>query len=299
MGKELVAVSKVGGEVARCAEIVAAEMEAIRDEQTARQCVDDMGLLEAVLRRVHAYEEKAREYLTMECLMWFRIAEVCGKSTWQWRETFKAHERRLIEWVNTKGEKQRRKIVRRCATGIGVRAQMNEQRRMERAAAKAREDAQREVWKAEREAQEAEHKREAIERREKAKSDACMRLMEKFSDSGVVRCNRGSFDMAASSQDLTANEVRHMVEDTRDMLLQAGAVGLGDGDGTYIDPKAADYIDVKRAINQRVRGVANDIKSITKLVEMHDAYIWGNEMAELQWAYERLVEAVKRREAAA
>jgi hypothetical protein len=64
-----------------------------------------------------------------------------------------------------------------------------------------------------------------------------------------------------------SRDVRAFVERTRDELLRNGAVGLGDGSGTYVVPEKCMRTDVAKAVQARLESIVNDLRSLSDICQ--------------------------------
>lgn len=258
-----------GGPIAACARQVQEAVQAIDDEQTARGAMDKMEFLKAMLEAAHKWSEQAGAFLAMECLMWFQIAEVRWPSI---KPPFKRGEVVLIDWIRTKGPDDREAIVRTCYEDrVSVKRQQLD------------------------EALEQRHQQMRLEkeRLEQTWEDAFWEEADAIVNSiirdGVGTCRLSFMDVSFSYKP-SRKTVEAMTDHMRGRLRAAGAIGIGDGEGTYVMPGMADSEKVREAIRTRMEGVIADLRKIRSIVRETGASPSEHHLAALHDAVERLGE---------
>lgn len=254
-----------GGPIAACARQVQEAVQAIDDEQTARGAMDKMEFLKAMLEAAHKWSEQAGAFLVMECLMWFQISEV------RWpriKPPFKRGEVALIDWIRTKGPDEREAIVRTCYEDrVSVKRQQLDEALEQRHLEKERLE---QTW-------------------EDAFWEEADAIVNSIIRDGVGTCRLPLMDVNFSYKP-SRKTMEAMTDHMRGRLRAAGAIGIGDGEGTYVMPGMADSEKVREAIRTRMEGVIADLRKIRSIVRETGASPSEHHLAALHDAVERLGE---------
>lgn len=237
----------------------------IETSDDVRKCIDDMSLLQEMLKHEREYSRLAAEYLVLEAKMWMSIVDhwraVCesyreakeqtsqssdemaveydGQDGAQFLSLLSLKERRIFDFVRQMDDAKREEMVARCGRGESINQQ--------RLSAMACENV----------ADEIERYRQISKK-----------IVEDFTTSGTTVCSVDEFNRQWSyRKPMKLDTAKAYVESTRDRLLRSGAVGVGDGVGTYIDPKNTDNEKIQKAVRTRIYSLISDVKKLHALCE--------------------------------
>lgn len=221
---------------------IATAISDIDNGEKARKCVDDMGVLEAMLKRAGEYKQYSLQYLALECQMWIRISDAAKDApNEEVRESFYTHltrkEQNMLKWMGGKTIDEQMVILGECTRGRSVWAQRTDEVAVKNALSV-----------------------------EAGYENTSSKIMTKLSESGRTNCSVDSFfDNWQGTRKPNYRTVKAYVEKTRDSILRRGGVGLGDGSGTYVLPDHLSADEAGDAINARVSSIIADITSLLDL----------------------------------
>lgn len=218
---------------------VAARIDGMSDADSARSCIDDMALLEQLLKRAHKYKEYATKYLVLECDMWLKITELHETRSAKVMRLLSRKECNLVEWLLEKDDAERLKVREYCRAGRSVYMQ----RADEVSCSNART-------------------------RPQMYGDIIEAMAKDCARNGRVTANYEAFIDRWRDRRYPPNPeiIRAYVKVARDTLLKNGAVSLGDGTGEYFLPSPDEPQKAYEAAMQRLQAIENDIRSVCKLL---------------------------------
>lgn len=230
-----------------------------------RKCIDDMSLLQEMLKHEREYARLATEYLVLEAKMWMSIVdhwhaacdahkaarsqdncspgemrvEYDGQNGAEFLSSLTRKEHSIFNYVREMDDAQRQEMVGKCAAGVSVNQQ--------RLSAMASENI----------ADEVERYRQISKK-----------IVDDYTAKGTTVCSVEEFNRQwAYRKPMKLDTAKAYVESTRDRLLRSGAVGIGDGAGTYIDPKNTDNEKIREAVRTRVFSLISDVKKLHALCD--------------------------------
>jgi len=226
-------IEKSGGGLAIPGVIAELEMtiESICDEDTAETAMDDLDLAEVLLKRAGVLGKWASWVCAKEAEILVRVARL-GVDVKSRADT--------IAWLREKSDEQIADILSECATGVRIGVIKGRETRM-------RKNAERE---------------ERLVKEYGRVSDSFVDDLEKH---GEVTLNVEEFvDRWAGETAPDGKMMRATIDHTHNRLLRAGAVGLGDTSGLYIDRDNDDVDKVCKVISNRVRRIHADAVALRK-----------------------------------
>lgn len=210
--------------------------ENIHDAESAKMAVGRVKALEDMLKAAEQYGEYASKFCLLEAQMYIQIAHVDGADA-----KLTEGQRSLVNWIRGKTEEELEQILGECADGTRLRVIKNRELRKE-------ENGLTEKIK------EREYKRISEE------------IVKRAENHGITKLSPAVFyDEWKYSSKPDGQIIKGEVERTRDKLLRKQILGLGDGDGTYIDPNKCKRDVVAQMVETRLESIYNDINSLAKL----------------------------------
>ena len=218
-------------------------VESIKEPKDAAQCVEDMSLLEEMLKHAHEYKNLVKEYCILEAKMWIRIAGLDfyddEKHGYDYKHTLGTKGWNLVQWIRCQSDDEIASVMFEVSRGKRIQDVRLEQQRIEK-------------WMADQD----EYKRCATE------------FIDEYKTHGETKVNAESFYQKWSSRrKADPHTVRAWLGETRNALLKAGAIGLGDGDGTYlaVTDEPSQKAHMAKAITNRLFSMARDSENIVKI----------------------------------
>lgn len=201
------------------------------DAPTAEGAMDDIEFAKVLIERANAAGEVACVLLVKEAEL---LRKVASMSCWEQVDK----RRDMLKWVHGKSDEAWEKIVERCSQGTSISRIKAEETRAEN-----------EVRKLDRHLEE--HKRISGE------------IRKEFEETGKTRLSVEEYDRRWTLKEMPDIEARRaFIEKTKNDLINAGAVGLGDGTGRYTNPLTADRDETKAFVENRLRSLANDVHAL-------------------------------------
>ena len=211
---------------------------------------DDIGLFEAMLKKAKVYGTYASKFCVLEAKLYIRMAEIIDTENFR-AGPLREHpredvifkdislaDRNIIRWLQKKTHEERNDILVNAARGFRI-AQMRS----------------------------LETKVENLKKRMAFSDSVARAAVEEYFDSGsVVISEEFALGEGYTNKTLTRGEIQQAYERTRKALMRSGAVGLGDGTTTYVNPKACNDEQIVKAIRCRVMSIVSDIEALVKLV---------------------------------
>lgn len=215
--------------------------------EEASAVVEDVTLLESLLKHAHQYGEKATEYCILEARTYVRIASLYQGWSYEDREKFQQvvslKVRRIVFWIAEKSDDDLAIVFSRVANGSRIENVRREEMQITRYMAK----------------------------QDKYKA-AATRIVESFKQHGEVAVNLESFcDSFGGRGEIDAKTACVWIEQARKEVRKLGGVGLGGGDGKYVAIIADNdeqRLDMAKAILNRLRSVENDLKRMDEICQM-------------------------------
>lgn len=246
-------------------------IEGIVDAETAHDAIDTMDKLKKMLDLADQYEKYATQYLVAECKMWFAIVDAWKADPkgdpMAFFDGLKQRQQKLIHWINTFDEAQREFVLNECMHGKSIESQRQQKVACDNLV---------------RSAQDYEYASSEIVRR-------CLQT-------GRTTCSIEGFleDWHGRiPKTFNGKVAKACVEKARDELLRAGAVGLGDGKGTYVMVSNMTMGEAMSAILTRVKAIKADIGALRKLRDMFGAKLPDEEAAEVRAAIHDLLSTIE------
>lgn len=247
-------------------------IEGIVDAETAHDAIDTMDKLKNMLNLADQYEKYAIQYLVAECKMWFAIVDAWeaapkGDSSAAFFDGLKQRQQKLIFWIQTFDEAQREFVLNECMRGKSIESQ-----RQQKVAC------------------------DNLERAAQDYEDASSEIVRRCLQTGRTTCSIEGFleDWRGRvSKTFNGKVAKACVEKARDELLRAGAVGLGDGKGTYVMASSMTMGEAQSAILTRVKAIKADLGALRKLCDMFGAKLPGKEAAEVRAAIHDLLSTIE------
>lgn len=245
----------------------------IDNGEKARKCIDDMGVLEAMLKKAGEYGQYSCQYLTLECQMYLRIAEALRNATdAESKDSFYVHltrrEQNMFGWIAGKTEDQRMVILSECSRGRSIW----EQRKDETAVKNFLE-------------KESEYNR------------VSSKIVARLNEDGRTNCSVESFfNSWTGSRKPDYRTVKAHVEKTRDTILRKGGVGLGDGKGTYVLPQNLTSYEMGEAVSTMVDSILADIIALRDLCARRNLHIPESAVKLLRTRINEVMDALSEQE---
>lgn len=233
-------------------------LEKIVDAESARETVDSVDKLKRMLDIAEQYGEYATRFCILEAEMYLKIKDIRGADS-----RLTPSKRRMVDWLRRMDDAELEKIMRNeVMWGTRLQAVF---RRNEGAAG-------------------VDHKRAMDKLHRKSEE-----IIEDCRIYGIARLNADEFMKEFSNRTRPSPDyVRPFVEHTRDKLLKAGAVGLGDGDGTYILAGKCDKEQAIKAITCRLQCIMRDLESLVSLCKRLSSGIGEETASKLADTVEKL-----------
>lgn len=214
-------------------EALAAHVEGIRDGQTARECNQELHVLEAMLGDVTKLGVLACQFCYLEARMLVNIAAL-GEDVGVRDE--------MVAWLRGKGEDEVNEILAECATGIRVSNIKRRETRARNSAARSDE-------------QVAEFNRVSDE------------IIAELEETGRTRISPMAFNERWGIERRPDPKVmRGCVERTRDRALNRGAASTGTGDGDYMMLSVASQDEVELIVRTRLQSMHDDMLGLAEIL---------------------------------
>lgn len=267
--------SECGKEIMRHADVppalagIVESVESIEDVDDAAQCIDDMELLEGMLKHAHEYDNLIKEYCILEAKMWLRIAGVLNENRHRWGEReckgkIGTSGWNLVTWIQDKSNEEIQRIMCDVAKGRKI----NNIRREEMSIARYMK-------------QKDQYRTIAEE------------IAKEYRETGKTECSATRFYAQwKGSAKPKPKDINMWVDGMRNELLKAGAVGLGDGSGTYIDSNGRMRRDeLNAAMVNRLASIVSDIRNLTAICSRQGVSLPSKSLKQAEDAIRELVDA--------
>ena len=264
-GKRILATDPTFGNVILPREFdgLADAIKTMKDLKEARKCIEDMDFLKDCLDHADRFGEFAKQYCVMEARMYLNIVDVFRNDRDGYYEITNM-QRNLVLWLRDKDEEERAIILGKCAEGRRILAIYKDEQKIKRLMNKMGEY-----------------------------RDVSDHIIQEASENGRTTLSVERFyDMFPARIKPSKDDIRAYTERTRDELLRMGAVGLGDGKGTYIVPSRAERDEVIRAIMTRLDSIVFDIRRLRELCDKAGVVFPEPKLREIKAEMDRL--AVRR-----
>ena len=248
---------------------IADRVDEIKDFDSAAQCAEDMELLQSMLKHAHEYDKLIKEYCILEAKMWIRIAGLLDEEHHRWnvaesKAKIGTKGWNLINWIQEKSDEELQRIMGDVADGRRI----ENIRRDEMAVAR---------W---------------MKQKDQYRSIA-ENIAKEYRETGKTECNAERF---YSQWNGTAKpkpkDINTWVNGMRNELLKAGAVGLGDGSGTYINASGSMNRDeLNAAMVNRLAGIVADIRNLTTICAKQNVALPNKSLRQAEDAIRQLVDA--------
>lgn len=209
----------------------------IYDAESAKRAVGKVKVLEEYLKAADQYGEYAAKFCLLEAQMYVQIAQVDGSE-----DQLTEAKRRLVRWIRSKTDEEMAEILEEVATGIRI---MKIERR-------------------ENDEQARQVQRKDIDSELKRISDQIVTDAEK---NGITKLSPTVFHERWRMYGFHPNKdtIKGYVESTRDRLLNKNILGIGDGEGTYVNPVKCDRDTISQVVETRLESIYADISSLSKI----------------------------------
>lgn len=248
---------------------IAERVDEIKDFDDAAQCIEDMELLESMLKHAHEYDKLIKEYCILEAKMWIRMAGILAEEHHRWnvsetKAKIGTKAWNLINWIQEKSDEELQRIMGDVADGRKI----ENIRRDEMAVAR---------WM-----KQKDQYRQIAEK-----------IAEEYRETGKTECNAERFySQWKGTAKPKPKDIRTWVNGMRNELLKAGAVGLGDGSGTYINASGSMSKDeLNAAMVNRLVGIVADIRNLTTICAKQNVVLPSKSLRQAEDAIRSLVDS--------
>lgn len=214
--------------------------DAIKTMQTlkeARKCIDDMDFLKDCLDHAKRFGEFASQFCVMEARMYLNIAQL--SMTFDEADPLTKGQRNIVNWVREQDDEEVACLIAECESGQRITKLYRDHLACIRVMKKQAEC-----------------------------RDVSDRIIREAREQGKTTLTVSRFyDEFPANMKPQNSDIKAYTELTRDELLRIGAVGLGDGSGTYIIPSKDNRDEVMQAVMARLDSIAYDIRNLLRLCE--------------------------------
>ena len=209
--------------------------EEVVDADSAKKQVNNMERLRKLIEAAEQYGQYASQFCEQEFRLFLKIAEIDGAE-----DKLPAAKRRMVAWLRKKSRAQIRELLGQCSEGTRLHVIFNRETRSVAEAYDPAKDCER----------------------------ISLQILQEAESYGRATLTRATFYERAKHPDrITTDMAQAYAEYTKVKLRKRNALGLGDGNGTYVMPERCEKRDVAKIVETRLKSIVADLKAIREICE--------------------------------
>jgi hypothetical protein len=207
----------------------------VTDADSAKKQVNNMERLKKLMEAAEQYGQYASQYCEQEFRLFLKIAEINGAE-----DKLPAAKRRMVAWLRKKRQAQIDAILDQCKDGTRLHVIFNRETRGVAEAYDPAKDCER----------------------------ISLQILQDAESCGRTTLTRATFyEHAKHPNRITTDMAQAYAEYTKVKLRKMNALGLGDGNGTYVMPERCEKRDVAKIVETRLKSIVADLKAIREICE--------------------------------